>query len=277
LPIAWRVGACLAMVFAVASADELPKAWQARNLEPIGYVKLQGPRAFKLSVARRGEHWYLFVGQGQGRENSGPPGFEVIDVSDPAAPRVVKSVSLPAATGQISSHGNLLVVGEQIPFSQSGPGSSIEYPFKNTPGQERTLATFWDVTDPRNPVRLSEWRPRGYGTHRNVYPGGAYAFMSAWIEGFHGQSILVILDVSGVPAIDSGVARHLLKTVEAARLMGTASILSGVRPEIAQSMVHLGIELGGLRSRTSLKDALQLALRMVRAGAEAAERVGPRA
>ena len=91
------------------------------------------------------------------------------------------------------------------------------------------------------------------------------------------QAEVMILDVSGVPAVDSGVARHLLKTVEAARLMGTASILSGVRPEIAQSMVHLGIELGGLRSRTSLKDALQLALRMVRAGAEAAERVGPRA
>ena len=91
------------------------------------------------------------------------------------------------------------------------------------------------------------------------------------------QAEVVILDVSGVPAVDSGVARHLLKTVEAARLMGTASILSGVRPEIAQSMVHLGIDLAGLRSRTSLKDALQLALRMVRAGADAGERVGPRA
>jgi PAS domain S-box-containing protein len=77
---------------------------------------------------------------------------------------------------------------------------------------------------------------------------------------------VVILDVSGVPAIDSGVARHLLKTVEAARLMGTASILSGVRPEIAQSIVHLGIDLDGLRSRASLKDALQLALRMIGVG-----------
>jgi hypothetical protein len=193
-----NMGACLAVIFAASFArgDELPKAWQASNVEPIGFVKLQGPRAFKLSIARRGEHWYLFAGQGQGRENDGQPGFEIIDVSDPTAPRVVKSVSIPAATGQISLHGNLLVVGEQIPFSQAGPGSNIEFPFRNTPAQERTLATFWDVTDPRNPVRLSEWRPRGYGTHRNVYPGGAYAFMSAWIEGYRGQSILVILDVS---------------------------------------------------------------------------------
>jgi rsbT co-antagonist protein RsbR len=89
------------------------------------------------------------------------------------------------------------------------------------------------------------------------------------------QAEVVILDVSGVPAVDSGVARHLLKTVEAARLMGTASVLSGVRPEIAQSMVHLGVEIGALRSRTSLKDALQLALRMVRTAAD--DRVGAHA
>jgi anti-anti-sigma regulatory factor len=73
----------------------------------------------------------------------------------------------------------------------------------------------------------------------------------------------VILDVSGVPAIDTDVAQHLLKTVEAARLMGTVSVLSGVRPETAQAMVHLGIDLGNLRCRTTLKEALQLALRLV--------------
>jgi anti-anti-sigma regulatory factor len=77
------------------------------------------------------------------------------------------------------------------------------------------------------------------------------------------EAEVVILDISGVPGIDSGVAQHLLETVEAARLMGTESIISGVRPDTAQAMVHLGIELGGLRSRSSLKDALQLALRLV--------------
>jgi PAS domain S-box-containing protein len=77
------------------------------------------------------------------------------------------------------------------------------------------------------------------------------------------QAEVAILDISGVPAIDTDVAQHLLKTVEAARLMGATSILSGVRPETAQAIVHLGIELGGLRSRNSLKDALQLALKLV--------------
>jgi rsbT co-antagonist protein RsbR len=82
------------------------------------------------------------------------------------------------------------------------------------------------------------------------------------------QAEVVILDVSGVPAIDTAVAQHLLKTVQAARLMGSMSILSGVRPETAQSIVHLGIDLGGMHSRNTLRDALQLALRLLRMAAD---------
>jgi rsbT co-antagonist protein RsbR len=76
------------------------------------------------------------------------------------------------------------------------------------------------------------------------------------------EAEFVILDISGVPTIDTQVAQHLLKTVQGARLMGADSIISGVRPETAQAMVHLGIEIGGLRSRATLRDALQLALRL---------------
>jgi PAS domain S-box-containing protein len=82
------------------------------------------------------------------------------------------------------------------------------------------------------------------------------------------QAEVIILDVSGVPAIDTTVAQHLLKTVQAARLMGSVSILSGVRPETAQSIVHLGIDLGGMHSRNTLRDALQLALRLLGAVAD---------
>jgi anti-anti-sigma regulatory factor len=78
------------------------------------------------------------------------------------------------------------------------------------------------------------------------------------------QAEVVILDISGVPTIDTLVAQHLLKTVQAATLMGAVSIMSGVRPETAQAMVHLGIDLGRLRSRGTLKDALQLALQILR-------------
>ena len=78
------------------------------------------------------------------------------------------------------------------------------------------------------------------------------------------QAEVVILDISGVPTIDTLVAQHLLKTVQAATLMGALSIMSGVRPETAQAIVHLGIDLGQLRSRNTLRDALQLALRVLR-------------
>ncbi|HEX7662377.1 MAG TPA: PAS domain S-box protein [Pseudonocardiaceae bacterium] len=77
------------------------------------------------------------------------------------------------------------------------------------------------------------------------------------------QAEVVILDISGVPTVDTLVAQHLLKTVQAATLMGATSIISGVRPETAQAIVHLGIDLGRLRSRNTLRDALQLALQMV--------------
>ncbi|TQJ86975.1 PAS domain S-box protein [Streptomyces sp. SLBN-31] len=76
----------------------------------------------------------------------------------------------------------------------------------------------------------------------------------------HTQAEVAILDISGVPTIDTQVAQHLLKTVQAAALMGAVSIMSGVRPETAQSMVHLGIDMGRLRSRNTLQDALRLAL-----------------
>lgn len=77
------------------------------------------------------------------------------------------------------------------------------------------------------------------------------------------QAEVIILDISGVPTIDTQVAQHLLRTVQAATLMGAVSILCGVRPETAQAMVHLGINLGQLRSRNTLRDALQLAMQVL--------------
>lgn len=73
---------------------------------------------------------------------------------------------------------------------------------------------------------------------------------------------IVIMDISGVSAIDTQVAQYLLKTIQAARLMGADTILSGLRPETAQSMVQLGIELGKIKSRSTLHDALKLAFSM---------------
>ena len=71
---------------------------------------------------------------------------------------------------------------------------------------------------------------------------------------------IAIIDITGVPTVDTLVAQHLLKTIAAARLMGADCIISGIRPQIAQTMVHLGVELSVV-SKASLADALALALR----------------
>ena len=75
-----------------------------------------------------------------------------------------------------------------------------------------------------------------------------------------GSSIAVI-DITGVPTVDTLVAQHLLKTVSAAQLMGADCIISGIRPQIAQTIVHLGIDLSGVATKASLSDAFALALK----------------
>ena len=74
-------------------------------------------------------------------------------------------------------------------------------------------------------------------------------------------SAQAIIDITGVPAVDTQVAQHLLKTVVAARLMGAECTVSGIRPQIAQTMVPLGIEFGDIVTRATLADALRYALR----------------
>jgi rsbT co-antagonist protein RsbR len=74
------------------------------------------------------------------------------------------------------------------------------------------------------------------------------------------NSKVAIIDITGVPTVDTLVAQHLLKTVTAARLMGADCIISGVRPQIAQTIVHLGISLLDVTTKATLADAFALAL-----------------
>ena len=71
---------------------------------------------------------------------------------------------------------------------------------------------------------------------------------------------IAIIDITGVPTVDTLVAQHLIKTVNAARLMGTECIISGIRPQIAQTIVHLGVDLQGVVTKATLADAFALAL-----------------
>ncbi|MEH0932780.1 STAS domain-containing protein [Micromonospora sp. CPCC 205558] len=85
------------------------------------------------------------------------------------------------------------------------------------------------------------------------------------------SSPYAIIDITGVPAVDTQVAQHILKTVVAARLMGADCIISGIRPQIAQTIVALGIEFGDIATKASLADALRHVLRLN--GVETARRL----
>jgi rsbT co-antagonist protein RsbR len=78
------------------------------------------------------------------------------------------------------------------------------------------------------------------------------------------ESGIAIIDITGVPTVDTLVAQHLLKTVAAARLMGAECIISGIRPQIAQTIIHLGVDLGNVITKATLADAFMVALRKLR-------------
>jgi len=75
------------------------------------------------------------------------------------------------------------------------------------------------------------------------------------------RSDFAIIDITGVPVVDTLVAQHLLKTVAAARLMGADCLISGIRPQIAQTIIHLGVDLGEVTTKATLADAFSLALK----------------
>ena len=179
------------------AAAPLPAGWQAHNMKPLAHLTLPGPRAFKLSIKQVKGRWYLYVAQGgqnpdlthEGR------GFNVVEVTDPANPKVLNTISLPNGGGQITQHDNLLIAGLQTPFDP-GTVHPQEAPFGDAKPAVNDLAVLYDIADPVHPKQISTWRTDGWATHRNVYPGGKYAFMASWEVGYHGQAVLAVLDVS---------------------------------------------------------------------------------
>ncbi|MEC5396641.1 STAS domain-containing protein [Uliginosibacterium sp. H1] len=88
-----------------------------------------------------------------------------------------------------------------------------------------------------------------------------HSVMENLLEGIvEHEAAIAIIDITGVPTVDTLVAQHLIKTIAAARLMGAECIISGIRPQIAQTIVHLGVDLGDVTTKASLADALRLAL-----------------
>jgi len=75
------------------------------------------------------------------------------------------------------------------------------------------------------------------------------------------QTKVTILDITGVPTVDSAVANHILKTVAAVQLLGAECVITGIRPEVAQTMVHLGVDLSGVETLSTLAEGLKWAFR----------------
>jgi rsbT co-antagonist protein RsbR len=75
------------------------------------------------------------------------------------------------------------------------------------------------------------------------------------------QTKVTILDITGVPTVDSAVANHLMKTVAAVQLLGASCVITGIRPEVAQTIVHLGVDLSGVETLSTLAEGLKWAFR----------------
>lgn len=196
-----------AQAAAPSRSSAIPAGWQASHMRPLAYLPLPGPRAFKLSIKQSKGRWYLFVAEGgqSATLTRVGRGFVVVDVTDPARPTVVNKVTLANGSGQLTLSGDLLIAGLQPPFDE-GAQHPQEAPWSDSKPAVNDLAVFYDISDPARPRELSRWRTEGFSTHRNVYPGGKYAFMAAWLPGFRGQAILSILDVSN-PAQPKEVGR----------------------------------------------------------------------
>lgn len=174
-------------------AEPVPAGWEARNFEPVGFTSVPG---FKLAIKRDGGRWLLYAGGGRN-------GIYVIDVTDPKNPVTLTNLPAPPNTleSQVSLHGDLLITGMSRTFSLEEMTGSAPDPTKvvqpPTP-PDRPFSEgirLWSLEDPAKPKEISRWSAGAFAVHRNSYPGGKYAYISATVPGYRGV-LLVILDVS---------------------------------------------------------------------------------
>ena len=177
------VAAAAALFIAgAASADPIPPGGVGQNVEAVGYSDLNGKPGFKMSIQKVGEHWYLYIGMLWNE------GWQIVDVTDPNDPKLVKELEGPAntATDQMEiADGKMITALAKI---SPGWGGDPKKPF-----DEGVL--IWDLKDPLNPQRLGQFKTKSLGTHRNGYQGGKYMHLSAIMPGYRGN-IYVIVDIS---------------------------------------------------------------------------------
>jgi hypothetical protein len=170
-----------------ACADTPPPGWTASNVEFVGYTMMNEHSAFKITMTRAGDRWYIIGG------HYNIAGWSVVDVTDPKNPRVAKFIPGPAntSTNQVDLADGILVAALGRPTAREDAGMDAKKPYE-------AGIILIDVKDPLNPKELGRWHtdnPDGRGTHRNAYTGGRYVHLAADMKGYDGD-IYVILDIS---------------------------------------------------------------------------------
>ncbi len=172
-------------------AQAIPEGFKAKGVIPVGYSDLNGKPAFKMSIKKYKDRWYLFTA------HVWHSGWSVVDVTDAANPKVVKFIEGPPNTWtlQMELHGDTMI-------------TSLEKIFPDFGGNDQPFSEgvyIWDIADPLNPKKLGHYKTNGTGTHRNFYNGGKYMHLAAGVPGFKGN-IYVIVDISD-PAQPKEVSR----------------------------------------------------------------------
>jgi hypothetical protein len=171
------------LLSAPLKADPIPPGWSAKNFEVVGYNALNGHgAAHKLALKKHGDRWYLIMG------HFWVPGYSVLDVTDPANPVYAKFIPAPpnTRTTQVTTDGNLLI---------AGVNNETTFDFDPNLPDGDSGTVIYDISDPLNWKRLSYVPYPSGGNHRDYYPGGKYAYISAGLPGFR-ERILIALDVS---------------------------------------------------------------------------------
>ena len=183
-------------------ADSIPPGWQALNMEPIGFLDYHDRYSGKLTIKESNGRWFLYQAYNKTPDGK-PPAIVVTEVTDPTNPVVVNQFDYPmdGNIAQVTLHDDILITGLARQLTKYDTTHAINFMSEfqpETPPADKIKyegVILWDVSDPIEPREISRWETGAYGTHRNIYPGGDYVFLSASAPGYRAQ-ILRILDIS---------------------------------------------------------------------------------
>ena len=196
--------ACVIGTNGTAFADPIPQGWQALNMKPIGFLDYHDRYSGKLTIKESEGRWYLYQAYNKTPDGK-PPAIVVTEVTDPTNPVVVRQIDYPmdGNVAQVTLHGDILITGLARQLTKYDTTHAINFMSAFQPEEipadklKDEGIIIWDVSNPTEPVEVSRWESGAYGTHRNIYPGGDYVFLSSSAPGYRAQ-ILRILDISDI-------------------------------------------------------------------------------